>query len=89
MKTKGHITIAEMLRQAGYATGMIGKWHLTGYRYHGAETEIRPTDHGFDEELVCEIKGVGNGANFFPYRFRTQPISWLNVKKKRLPGDAR
>jgi arylsulfatase A-like enzyme len=82
-----HITIAEMLRQAGYATGMIGKWHLTGYRQHGAETEIRPTDHGFDEELVCEIKGVGNGANFFPYVFRTQPISWLNVKQKRLPGD--
>ena len=60
---------------------------LTGYRYHGAETEIRPTDHGFDEELVCEIKGVGNGANLFPYVFRTQPISWLNVKQKRLLGD--
>ena len=82
-----HVTIAEMLREAGYATGIIGKWHLTGYRYHGAETEIRPTDHGFDEELVCEIKGVGNGANFFPYVFRTQPISWLNVNKKRLAGD--
>jgi len=82
-----HITIAEMLKRAGYATGMIGKWHLTGYRLHGAGTEIRPTDHGFDEELVCEIKGVGNGANFFPYVFRTQPISWLNVKEKGLVGD--
>jgi arylsulfatase A-like enzyme len=82
-----HITIAEMLKRTGYSTGMIGKWHLTGYRYHGAETEMRPTDHGFDEELVCEIKGVGNGANFFPYVFRTQPISWLNVTQKLLPGD--
>jgi len=82
-----HITVAEMLQQAGYATGIIGKWHLTGYRYQGAKTETRPTDHGFDEELVCEIKGVGNGADFFPYVFRTQPISWLNVKQKRLPGD--
>lgn len=82
-----HVTIAEMLRQAGYSTGMIGKWHLTGYRYQGAEVEIRPTDHGFDEELVCEIKGVGNGANFFPYVFRDQPISWLNAKQKRLDGD--
>ena len=82
-----HITIAEMLRDTGYATGMIGKWHLTGYRYQGAETEIRPTEHGFDQELVCEIKGVGNGANFFPYVFRTQPISWLNVEQKRFHGD--
>lgn len=82
-----HVTIAESLKEAGYATGMIGKWHLTGYRYHGAKVEIRPTHHGFDEELLSEIKGVGNGANFFPYVYRTQPISWLNVKRKRLPGN--
>jgi arylsulfatase A-like enzyme len=82
-----HVTLAEMLQKAGYATGIIGKWHLTGYRYHGAATELRPTDHGFDEELVCEIKGVGNGANFFPYIFRDQPISWLNVRRQRLPGN--
>jgi len=81
-----HITVAEMLKTAGYATGMIGKWHLSGYAYHGSKNEIRATDHGFDEELVTEIKGVGNGANFYPYVFRTQPISWLNVKEKRMGG---
>lgn len=81
-----HITIAEMLKRAGYATGMIGKWHLSGYAYHGSKNEIRATDHGFDEELITEIKSVGNGANFYPYVFRNQPISWLNVKEKRLPG---
>jgi arylsulfatase A-like enzyme len=82
-----HVTIAKLLKRNGYATGMIGKWHLTGYRHHGAKVEIRPTDHGFDEELINEIKGVGNGANFFPYVFRKQKICWLNVKKKRLPGN--
>jgi arylsulfatase A-like enzyme len=65
-----HLTIAKILKRNGYATGMIGKWHLTGYRYHGADIEIRAKDHGFDEELVSEIKGVGNGANFYPYKFR-------------------
>ena len=37
------ITMAEMLSDAGYATGMFGKWHL-------GRTEGRfPTDQGFDE----------------------------------------
>ena len=37
------ITMAEMLSDAGYATGMFGKWHL-------GHTEGRfPTDQGFDE----------------------------------------
>lgn len=82
-----HVSIAKILEQNGYATGMVGKWHLTGYKYHGAKEEVRATDHGFDEELVSEIKAVGNGANFYPYVFRTQPISWLNVKEKKLPGN--
>jgi arylsulfatase A-like enzyme len=82
-----HVTLAEILKRKGYATGIIGKWHLTGYRYHGADTETRPKDHGFDEEIMCEVKGVGNGANFYPYKFRDQPISWLNVAGKKLAGN--
>jgi arylsulfatase len=41
--SKWEITLAEMLSDAGYATGMFGKWHL-------GNTEGRyPTDQGFDE----------------------------------------
>lgn len=36
-------TIAEVLKPAGYATAIFGKWHL-GDRLHGL-----PTHHGFDE----------------------------------------
>jgi len=37
------ITIAEMLKEAGYATGCYGKWHL------GDQPEFLPTSQGFDE----------------------------------------
>jgi len=37
------ITIAEVLKQAGYATGCFGKWHL------GDQPQFLPTKHGFDE----------------------------------------
>ncbi|MFB3069324.1 MAG: arylsulfatase, partial [Gemmatimonadales bacterium] len=37
------VTMAEMLSDAGYATGMFGKWHL------GRTNGRFPTDQGFDE----------------------------------------
>ena len=36
------ITIAEALKEAGYATGIVGKWHL------GHLEPFLPTNHGFD-----------------------------------------
>ncbi len=82
-----HVTLAEALQRAGYATGMIGKWHLTGYQYHAAEHEIKPRDHGFAWDFAREVKGVGNGANFWPYVFRDQPIRWLDIAENRLGED--
>jgi arylsulfatase len=37
------ITMAEMLREAGYATAMFGKWHL------GSQPHSQPQNKGFDE----------------------------------------
>ncbi|BDS08897.1 arylsulfatase [Oceaniferula spumae] len=38
-------TIAEVCKKAGYATSMVGKWHL------GHQKEFLPIHHGFDEYL--------------------------------------
>jgi arylsulfatase A-like enzyme len=39
----GETTLADAMRQAGYATGMVGKWHL------GVGEEFHPIHRGFDE----------------------------------------
>lgn len=39
------VTLADMLKQRGYATGMAGKWHL------GRPAALLPIHHGFDEYL--------------------------------------
>ena len=66
-----YVTLAEMLKKAGYTTGIIGKWHLTGYTNHGAEA-TPPSEHGFDEVIVSENRGIGGGSYFFPYHFNKE-----------------
>jgi arylsulfatase A-like enzyme len=41
-----YTTIAEVLKEAGYRTGHIGKWHLNAKGQSASGTE--PTDQGFD-----------------------------------------
>ena len=47
------ITIADVFKHNGYATGMVGKWHL------GDNYPFRPKDRGF--EYVAWTKGGGVG----------------------------
>ncbi|MCP4788042.1 MAG: sulfatase [Fuerstiella sp.] len=46
------ITMAEVLRDAGYATGMLGKWHLTAHKKDGPggfDPATMPNAQGFDD----------------------------------------
>lgn len=48
-------TLAKQLQKAGYATALIGKWHL------GYEESFSPARHGFDHALYC----LGGGMDYF------------------------
>jgi len=42
------ITMAEMLKEVGYATACFGKWDLAGHSQEGFERDVMPTKQGFD-----------------------------------------
>src|SRR5207237_10746270 len=46
-------TLAQVLRSAGYTTGIFGKWHL------GDEDAYQPGRRGFDEVFVHGAGGIG------------------------------
>lgn len=49
-------TLADQLRAAGYATALVGKWHL------GTAEAFHPNQRGFD--YFCGM--LGGGHNYFP-----------------------
>lgn len=40
-----------MLKRQGYATGILGKWHLAGYPKDFSQSPMHPLECGFDEHL--------------------------------------
>ena len=51
------VTVAEVMRDAGWATGLFGKWHL------GDCAPMRPMDQGFERSLVHRGGGIGQPAD--------------------------
>ena len=58
------VTIAQLLKEEGYATGMVGKWHL------GRQEKFLPLQHGFDEYL-----GLPYSNDMWPVDFDGTPIT--------------
>jgi len=70
------VTIAEVLGENGYRTGIFGKWHL------GDNTPMRPTDQGFQEALVHKGGGIGQAAGPAGNTYFDPILEHNNVSKK-------
>ena len=60
--TPAEHTVAELLKQQGYATMCIGKWHL------GDQPEFLPTRHGFDHYFGLPYSNDMGGSEAWPSR---------------------
>ena len=84
MMAPSEVTIAEMLREAGYATGIFGKWHL------GDNYPMRPCDQGFDESVIHLTGGMGQPGDITTYlrgdSSYFDPVLWHNGQQEKYDG---
>ena len=59
MLRENEVTVGQIFKDAGYATGMFGKWHL------GDNYPYRPEDRGFTEVLRHGGGGVGQTPDYW------------------------
>lgn len=93
------ITLAEVLKEAGYSTALIGKWHLNSDL--GNESEPQPNDQGFDYfygHNAFQIPTNHNPNNIYRNRealgvqqgytadlYASEAISWLERQDSNQP----
>lgn len=94
------ITIAEILKKRGYATGHFGKWHLSQLEWDSSQ-QPQPRDQGFDhslgttnnsspshrnpENFVRNGKAVGKMKGYSCQIVADEFISWSSELEKSQP----
>ncbi len=79
MLRKNEVTIGQAFTDAGYATGMFGKWHL------GDNYPFRPEDRGFQEVLRHGGGGVGQTPDYWDNAYFDGSY-WHNGKPEPAKG---
>lgn len=67
-------TIASLLKESGYTTGMFGKWHL------GAKPPYLPLRYGFDQ-----FYGLPYSNDMWPVDFEGNPVTDTSDLRTRFP----
>ncbi len=77
-------TLPQMLKTAGYTTGIFGKWHL------GDEEAYRPESRGFDEVYIHGGGGIGQtypgSCGDAPGNKNIDPALWHNGRFEKTKG---
>ncbi len=81
MMDTAEVTIAEFLGDAGFRTGIYGKWHL------GDNYPLRPMDQGFQDCLVHRGGGIGQPSDPVGAEGKyTDPTLFKNGVETRMKG---
>ncbi len=74
------VTLAEVLHEHSYRTGLFGKWHL------GDCYPMRPQDQGFDEVLMLRGGGIAQPSDPPGGSSYIDPILFHNGQQKKYKG---
>jgi len=75
------VTLAEALKDAGYATACVGKWHL------GHQPQYLPTRHGFDSYFgIPYSNDMAPNTNTVPF-YRQAPLTPLYRDDRAIESD--
>ncbi len=75
------VTMAEMMKQAGYATGHVGKWHL------GYSPPTMPNAQGFDSSFGHMGGCIDNYSHFFYWVPPNRHDLWRNGREVWYDGQ--
>ncbi|MBN2316153.1 MAG: sulfatase-like hydrolase/transferase [Sedimentisphaerales bacterium] len=75
------VTIAEMMKAAGYVTGHVGKWHL------GYTPETMPNGQGYDSSFGHMGGCIDNYSHFFYWQGPNRHDLWRDGKEVWRDGE--
>jgi len=82
---RSEITIATLLRQTGYSTCHVGKWHLNGtFNMPG---QPQPVDHGFDHWFSTQNNALPTHHNPDNFVRNSKPVGVLQGYSAQLVAD--